>query len=191
MKTIIKTLAVLPLATLVLSAPAWAAHPEKAPDSAPQISAKSLDDLEFSDREIRIIRQQIASAQKRADRAKSNEPTKSLKQQLEDIKLPTDAEIKQMQDQMPDLNALMAGMMRLATDEDMKKGMAKSAERFKQKLDIDSFESKEGMPDFNAMMSAMIGLMGDEELLGGMIEAIEPMAELMEDTAKDMEKKSR
>jgi len=191
MKTIFKTLAVLPVATVLLSAPAWAAHPDKTPEPAPQISAEVLDDLEFSDREIRIIRQQIANAQKRADRARSNEPAKSLKQQLEDIKLPTDAEIKQMQDQMPDLNALMAGIMKLATDEDMKKGMAKSAERLKQKLDVDSFETKEGMPDFNAMMSAMVGLMGDEELLGGMIEAIEPIAELMEDTAKDMEKKSR
>lgn len=190
MKTFIKTLAVLPFATLLFSSTAFAAHPDKAEKPTPQISAEALDDLEFSDREIRIIREQIAAAQKRADRAESNVPAKSLKQQLEDIQLPTDAEIKQMQDQLPDLNAMMAGMMKLATDEDMKKGMAKSAERLKRKLDVDSFETKDGMPDLNAMMSAMIGLMGDEEILSGMIEAIEPIAELMEETAKDMEKKN-
>ena len=189
MTRIIKTLAALPLAAVLFTSSAYAGHPEKAETPAPPISAESLDDLDFSEKEIRIIRAQIASAQKRADRTQADEPAKSLKQQLEDIKLPTEAEIAHMQEQMPDINALMAGMMKLATDEDLKKGMMKSADRLKNKLDIDGFESEDGMPDFNAMMSAMISLMGDEEMLGGMIEAIEPIAELMDDTVADMEKK--
>lgn len=189
MTSLIKSLAALPFAAVVFMTPAYAAHPEETETPAPQINAESLDDLEFSDKEIRIIREQISSAQKRADKTESGHSAKSLKQQLDQIELPSKAEIRQMQNQMPDLNAMMSGMMKLATDEDMKKGMAKSADRLKSKLDFEDFETKDGMPDLNAMMSAMIALMGDEELVGGMIEAIEPIAELMEDTAADMEKK--
>ena len=191
MTSLIKTCVALPLAALFLSAPAIAAHPHEKEAPSASISAESLDDLDFTDREIRIIREQIAAAQKRADTAKADAPVKSLKEQLDDIKLPTDAEIKQMQKQMPDLNSLMMGMMKLATDEDMKKGMAKSADRLKETLDFDGLETKDGLPDLNGMMAAMIALMGDEELVGGMIEAIEPIAEFMDDTAKDLEKTSK
>ncbi|NNC38246.1 MAG: hypothetical protein EX271_00250 [Acidimicrobiales bacterium] len=184
-----KSLAVLPLAAALSFMPAYAAHPEQAKTPSPQIAAETLDDLEFTDREIRIIRQQIAAAQKRADRAHAKTPTKSLKQQLDEIELPTEADIKEMQAQMPDLNALIMGMMKLAADDDMIKGMAKSADQLKSKLDFEGFETKDGMPDLNAMMSTMIALMGDEELVVGMIDAIEPIAELMEDTAADLEKK--
>ena len=125
----------------------------------------------------------------RADRAHTNVPSKSLTEALKDIQLPTEAEIAQMQKQMPDLNAMMAGMMKLATNEDMKKGMEKSADRLQDKFAGQNFETKDGMPDLNAMMSMMISMMGDEEMIGGMLEAIEPIAELMEDTVQDMEKK--
>lgn len=185
MTSFAKSLAVLPLAALLFAAPALAGDPEKTPDPTPQISAETLNDLEFNDREIRIIRKQIESAQKRADRAQVNQPVKSLKQQLDELELPSEAEIAEMQAQLPDLNGMIASMMKLATNKDMKNGMAKSADRLKEKLDFDTFETKDGMPDLNAMMSAMIALMGDEELVGGMIEAIEPIAELMEEFAPE------
>lgn len=182
-----KSLAVLPLAAILYTSPALAGHPDKTPDPTPQISAEALGELDFTDREIRIIREQIEAAQKRADGTQSNHPTKSLKQQLDDIELPSEAEIAEMQAQLPDLNAMMASIMKLATNGDMKNGMAKSADRLKEKLDFDNFETKDGLPDLNAMMSAMIALMGDEELVGGMIEAIEPFAEFMDDLAPDTE----
>jgi len=185
-----KALAILPLAACLFAPAAFAAHPEKTPEKPAQtLNIENLDELDFSDREIRIIRQQIEAAQKRADRAETKAPPKSLSEALKDIKLPTEAEIEQMQDQMPDLNAMMAGMMKIATDEDLKKGMAKSADRLRNMFDDMDFETKNGTPDLNAMMSMMIGMMGDEEMLGGMLEAIEPIAEMMEDTVADMEKK--
>jgi hypothetical protein len=185
-----KRLALLPLAACLFAPAAFAAHPEKAPEKPAQtLNVESLDDLEFSDREIRIIRQQIKAAQKRADRAHLKDvPAKSISESLKDIKLPTEAEIEEMQAQLPDLNAMLAGMMKLATDEDMKKGMAKSADRLREKFEDQDFETEDGMPDLNAMMSTMLSLMGDEELVGGMIEAIEPIAELMEDMAPESAK---
>ena len=185
-----KILRILPLALCLAAPVAFAAHPEQTPEKPAQtLNVEALDDLEFSDREIRIIRQQIEAAQKRADKSQSTVPAKSLSEAIKDIQLPTEAEIENMQAQMPDLNAMMAGMMKLATDEDMKKGMAKSADRLREKFDGLDLETKNGTPDLNAMMSMMISMMGDEEMLGGMLEAIEPIAEMMEDTIADMEKR--
>ena len=185
-----KILRILPLAACLFAPVAFAAHPEKTPEKPAQtLNIENLDELEFSDREIRIIRQQIEAAQKRADRVHTKVPAQSITEALKDIKLPTETEIEEMQAQMPDLNAMMAGMMKLATDEDMKKGMVKSADRLREKFDNMDFETKNGTPDLNAMMSMMIGMMGDEEMLGGMLEAIEPIAEIMEDTVAEMDKK--
>ena len=96
---------------------------------------------------------------------------------IEDIKLPTQAEIKQLQKNMPDMNAIMM------KDPELREGMEKSGKTFAKKLEKSGAmepTGPDGLPDFNKAFGAMLSLMGDEDAMGGMLESLGAMAEGLE-----------
>ena len=113
--------------------------------------------------------------------APANTAKKAVK--IEDLKLPTQAEIDAMVKQMPDVNAIMGQMMTVMKDPDLRKGMERSAKAFGDKMDSSGVmqpTGKDGLPDFNKAFGAMITMMGDEEAMGGMLSTLGAMAEGLE-----------
>ena len=102
---------------------------------------------------------------------------------IEDIKLPSQAELKELQKNMPDMNAIIGQMMTVMKDPSLREGMEKSGKAFaKNKKSSGAFEPSgpDGLPDFNKAFGAMINMMGDEEAMGGMLETLGTMAEGLE-----------
>lgn len=102
---------------------------------------------------------------------------------IEDIKLPTQAEIDTIVKSMPDMNAIMGQMMTVMKDPDLREGMEKSGKAFAKNMkDSGAFEptGPDGMPDFNKAFGAMITMMGDEDAMGGMLKTLGTMAEGLE-----------
>ena len=102
---------------------------------------------------------------------------------IEDIKLPSQADIKAIQQNMPDMNAIMGQMMTVMKDPSLREGMEKSGKAFAKNMKSSgAFEPSgpDGMPDFNKSFGAMINMMGDEEAMGGMLKTLSTMAEGLE-----------
>ena len=169
-----KILAALPLIAL-LCGPVAFAQTASAPN---EIDAQSVEGLQFTEQETRIIRQQIQAAQARANKAETSDQTPP--QSLKDIELPTKAEIAEMQKQLPDLNAMLSDMMELAQGEDFQTDMRKSVDRMKSQFEGTDLEMENGMPDLNAMMGAMLMMFAEDEIMDTMLSQIVPMAEMME-----------
>jgi len=112
------------------------------------------------------------------DPAETPEP----KAQLSKPQLPSPEEITQAIEQMPDMNALMGGMMGIMKDEKFKDQMESSAKAFKKRMDTEGVFEKgaDGMPDFNKAFEVMLGTFSDEEAMGGMLDTMTGLAEAME-----------
>ena len=97
--------------------------------------------------------------------------------------LPSQAEINQALEQMPDMNALMGGMMKVMKDEKFKDQMESSAKAFSKRMDAEDVFKKgtDGMPDFNKAFEVMLGTFSDEKAMGGMLETMMGLTEAMED----------
>ena len=106
--------------------------------------------------------------------------------------LPSADEISQIIEQMPDMNALMGGMMGIIKDEKFKDQMESSAKAFKKRMDTEGVFEKgaDGMPDFNKALEVMLGTFSDEEAMGGMLETITGLAEAMEEIIPEDAKKT-
>lgn len=99
---------------------------------------------------------------------------------IANLKLPTQAEIDAITEQMPDMNAILGDMQSLMRDEDFTGGMKTSMNILNDRMSAHTRRTgKDGMPDMNAMFADMLGLMADEEFVGGMTGAIAPMQEMM------------
>ena len=99
---------------------------------------------------------------------------------IANLKLPTQAEIDAITEQMPDMNAILGDMQSLMSDEEFKGGMKTSLNILSDRMSTHTRRTgKDGMPDMNAMFADMLGLMADEEFVGGMTGAIAPMQEIM------------
>lgn len=123
----------------------------------------------------------LAHPETDAPKVKEKAPTN-----LKDIKLPTQAEIKAMQENMPDMNALMGGMMEIMKDEKLQSSLRSASKTMADKMgEVDMTKGENGLPDMNAMMGAMLSMMGDEAAMDEMLSALAPMAEQMESLAKD------
>jgi len=71
--------------------------------------------------------------------------------------LPTDAEIRDILAQMPDMNALMGDMLKIMKDENMQAQLKSTATAFRQKLkSTPEFTQRDanGLPDINAFLGA-------------------------------------
>lgn len=118
---------------------------------------------------------------KEAPKSSAKAPT-----DIKDIKLPSAAEIKAMHAQMPDMNALMGGMMEIMKDEKLQSSLRSASKTMAKKMgDVDMSKGENGLPDMNAMMGAMLSMMSDEEGMGAMLSALKPLAIEMEALAKE------
>jgi len=106
--------------------------------------------------------------------------------------LPSQAEINQALEQMPDMNALMGGMMKVMKDEKFKDQMESSAKAFSKRMDAEDVFKKgaDGMPDFNKAFEVMLGTFSDEKAMGGMLETMMGLAEAMDDVLPEEAKKA-
>ena len=97
--------------------------------------------------------------------------------------LPSASEIEDIMADMPDLNALMGGMMEMMSDPKMQSTMKNVGKTLEQKMDSSGAMKTQanGMPDMNAAMGAMLSMMSDEEVMGGMMEMLGGMAELAQE----------
>ena len=110
------------------------------------------------------------------------EPETEAPQTITKPQLPTQAEINEALEQMPDMNAIMGDMMGLVKDEGFQEKMKSSGKAFAEKMKKDDvFETgPDGMPDFNKAFAAMLTTFSDEEAMGGMLETVMDLAETME-----------
>lgn len=106
--------------------------------------------------------------------------------------LPSQADIQDALKQMPDMNAIMGGMMTVMKDEKFKDQMESSAKAFSKRMDAEDVFKKgpDGMPDFNKAFEVMLGTFSDEEAMGGMLETMMGLAEAMEEHIPQEAKKA-
>lgn len=101
---------------------------------------------------------------------------------LSDIKLPTQDEIRAIQQQMPDMNKMLSGMKTVMKDEGLHESMMGAVEGMRETMGgLDMAKGEDGMPDMNAMMGAMLSIMGDEKTMGAMLESLGAMQEGLTD----------
>ena len=107
-------------------------------------------------------------------------------QQLIKPQLPSQAEISEALEQMPDMNAIMGDMMGMMKDEKFRGQMEETAKGFAEKMDAEDVFKKgpDGMPDFNKAFASMLGTFSDEETMGGMMGMMGSMMELAETMEK-------
>jgi len=112
--------------------------------------------------------------------APSSEP--APKTQLKDFKLPSQAEIDDMLENMPNFNGIMGDMLDMAKDEKMLEKLESSAESFKELLDDDALtkRDKNGLPDINGLLAVMLGAMSEDGPAGELLEGVAEMASEME-----------
>lgn len=105
------------------------------------------------------------------------------KSEITEFKLPSEAEIEQIIDEMPDLNRLMDGMMAVAQDEDLMNSLESAGEKMAKSFE--KFEDMElrdnGMPDMNLMMETMLRMTADEDIMGEMMNVVEELQDVVED----------
>jgi len=108
---------------------------------------------------------------------------KKKKTDLSDLKLPSNAEIEKIIEDMPDLNKLMDGMMAIAQDEDLMSSLENAGEKMAKNFEkLGDMEMRDnGMPDMNAMMGTMLRTFSDEEVMGEMLGVVEELKEVVEE----------
>lgn len=124
---------------------------------------------------------------------KTDTETPQTASQFAKPELPSKADIEDMLESLPDMNAIMSDMFVILKDEDLREEVQKSAETFAAKMkESDAFETgPDGLPDFNKALAELMGSFADEEGLGGMLEIMTEVAEeLSESTEKYLTKKN-
>ncbi len=103
------------------------------------------------------------------------------------IKPLSQADIAQIQAQMPDFNKMMAGLQTLMQDEKLQGSMKSALGAMSGAMDGADLKAKtdNGMPDFNALTGVMLSMMGDEQVMGKMLETLEPMQEALPKIMQD------
>ena len=104
---------------------------------------------------------------------------------IADIKFPTEAEIEDIIDQMPDMNKLMGAMMEIAKDEDIHEALKMAGQNFGDKMEksgLTDMELKDReMPDFNALLATMMRTFSDEDMMGDFVGIASKMQEAVEE----------
>jgi len=102
---------------------------------------------------------------------------------LSEFKLPTQAEMEQIIDDMPDFNGLMDGMLKIAQDEDIRSSLERAGETLSEKMEtLSDMEMREnGLPDMNKMMATMLRTFSDEDFMGEMMDVVTELQEAVEE----------
>jgi len=106
---------------------------------------------------------------------------------LSDLKLPSESEIEQIIEDMPDLNKLMDGMLAIAQDEDIRSSMERVGEKMADKFEkFEDMEMREnGLPDMNLLMGTMLRTFSDEDVMGEMLGIVGELQEAVEENLGD------
>jgi len=119
--------------------------------------------------------------------ASAHEVKSKPKTDISDIKLPTEAEIEKIIDEMPDFNKIMGAMMTIAQDEDIQDSLKDAGQTLAKSLEKSGIQDmtanldKGEMPDFNNLMATMMRLTADEEVMGSMLEVVGELQEAVEE----------
>jgi len=99
-----------------------------------------------------------------------------------EFKLPSQAEIDNMIENMPNFNGIMDDMIEVMSDEKMLDKLESTAEGFKELLDEDLLKKRRdnGLPDINNIMATMLGAMSEDGPAGELLEGLSEIAGEME-----------
>jgi len=96
----------------------------------------------------------------------------SKKKSPTEFKLPTEAEIEDIIDQMPDFNGLMNGLLKISQDESLMNSLERAGEKLSERMETfeDVPEQENGMPDLNGLMATMLRTFSDEDFMDEMLD---------------------
>jgi len=102
---------------------------------------------------------------------------------ISDLKLPSEAEIDKIMDQVPDLNALMDGFLAIAQDEDLHKSLEDAGDKLSTKMEkLSDIETRDnGMPDLNLLMETMLKTFSDDDVMGEMLGVVGELQKSVEE----------
>lgn len=100
-----------------------------------------------------------------------------------EFNFPSEAEIEQLINDMPDINGLMSGLLKIVQDEDVLTSLEHVAETLSEKAEaLEEMETQEnGMPDFNGLFATMLRTFADEELREDMMNVVTELQESVEE----------
>jgi hypothetical protein len=98
------------------------------------------------------------------------------------LKMPTESEIEDLIEKMPNFNGILGDMAEVMKDEKLRSQLQISAEAFSKSLEKSgAFETKDGeLPDINSAIAVLLRSLGDKDGLGGMITTMTDMAETLD-----------
>ncbi len=96
---------------------------------------------------------------------------------------PTESEIEQIIDELPDFNGLMNGLLAVVQDEDVMSSLEHAGETMTERMEkFDKMEMQDnGMPDFNNLMATMLRTFGDQELREDLMNVVTELQESVEE----------
>ncbi len=109
------------------------------------------------------------------------------KTDISELKLPTEAEIEDIIDQMPDFNKIMGAMMTIAQDEDIHDSLKDAGEALAKSVeksglsDMAANLDDDELPDFNKIMATMMRMTADENVMGEMLDVVTELKEAVEE----------
>lgn len=100
----------------------------------------------------------------------------------QDFNLPSQSEIEEMIDSLPDFNAIIGDVIKLTENDRLQKRMERSGEAFSEKLEKSgALEPDEnGIPDIKLALKVIASAVSDEDVTGGMLDTISELQTLME-----------
>ena len=98
--------------------------------------------------------------------------------------MPTQDEVDELLAQMPDLNAMMTGMMDIAQDPETVATLERVGARLEQRFASLELSAAEGeLPDLNLLMEEVMGLATDRETAGDLLTLMFQVVDVVEDAA--------
>ncbi|MEP1231615.1 MAG: hypothetical protein ABJG88_13155 [Litorimonas sp.] len=113
--------------------------------------------------------------------------TASIENALKNIELPSQAELDEMLEKLPDFNILIDDVMVIMKDEKLRTNLKSSAQTLKNKIedsDVLSQRDANGLPDLNELMSVMLSTITEDGMTGELLGDLTELAGEMEDLAE-------
>jgi len=101
-------------------------------------------------------------------------------------KLPSEAEMEDMLEQMPDMNKMVSGVMEIAQDPETMETLERVGARLEERFAGMDLNVEDGeMPDPNLLMGEMMGLASDKESLGDVLGLMFQVVDVMEEATAE------
>jgi len=100
--------------------------------------------------------------------------------------LPTEAEMEDVLESLPDLNKMVGGVMEIAQDPETAETLERVGTRLEQRFANLDIEMNDGdMPDLNLLMGEMMGLASDRETMGDVLGLMFQVVDVIEESTAD------